>query len=168
MLYSLRALALITTALLAAGGCGSSAQPSATIRDESTVTAPPQTAARLLSASQSGFTEPAELAVRERGEFAAAWATLHRGLPGNAPPEVDFSRRTVVLLALGERSSGGYSVRFDGITREEGGAVVRYTVTRPGPGCMTTQAITSPVDVVSVSRVEGAVRFERQEVVDSC
>jgi hypothetical protein len=74
----------------------------------------------------------------------------------------------VVLLALGERSSGGHAIRFDGIDTSAGGATVRYTATRPGRECMTTQEITAPVEVVRVPRVEGAVRFERKDVVQDC
>src|SRR5437764_12715579 len=68
---------------------------------------------RLLSAVTSGFTEPAELVLRDEAALANAWRTLNNGVPGNPAPTVDFSKKMVVLLALGQRNTGGYAVRFD-------------------------------------------------------
>jgi hypothetical protein len=41
-------------------------------------------------------------------------------------------------------------------------------VTSPGPSCMTTQMLTSPVDVVVVRRIEGQAQFEARTVVQNC
>jgi len=122
----------------------------------------------LLSASTSGFDESAELVLRDATAFATAWRTAHNGVAGNEPPIVDFRSDMVVVLALGTHRTGGYSVRFDRMTTDGSGAIVHYTVTRPGPDCMTTQMITSPLQVVRVPRVEGTIRFERREVVERC
>ena len=126
------------------------------------------TLTRLASATTSGFTEPAELVLRDAPALAEAWRTLHGGIPAESPPAVDLARDMVVLVALGERSSGGHAVRVDGVSPAGDGATVRYTATRPGASCMTTMEITSPVDAVRVPRVDGAVRFERRDVVREC
>ena len=128
----------------------------------------PPAQAPLAAVATSGFTEPVELVLRDAAALDAAWRTLHAGAPAEAPPAVDFARRMVVLLAIGERSSGGHDVRFDEIVATGDGATVRYTVTSPGASCMTTMAITSPAVAVQVARVAGAVRFERREVVRAC
>jgi hypothetical protein len=127
-----------------------------------------QSFTHILTQHTSGFDEPAELAIRDEAALKSAWATLHNGIPGNAPPAVDFTREIVVLVAMGRRSSGGYTVHVDAVSRSGDGALVRYTATRPGDGCMSTQSLTSPVDVVRMARVSGAVRFERRETVQSC
>lgn len=116
----------------------------------------------------SGFTEGEELVLRNDSELAAAWKTVHAGIPGNPAPAVDFAQNMVVVLALGQKRTGGYAIRFDSITHASDGAVVHYTVTSPGPGCMTTQMITSPVEAVSVPRVDGTVQFQKSEVIDRC
>lgn len=156
---------------LAAGGCGPESQPSSSPsapEPGASVSTDEQAATRLLSATVSGFTEPAEWVLRDADRFGEAWRTVHQGVPGASAPTVDFGDRMVVLLALGERSTGGFSVRFDELVRKGSGAVVRYTVTTPGPGCMTTQMLTAPVDVVSVPSVDGEVRFDRRTVVQDC
>ena len=123
---------------------------------------------RLTSAITSGFTEPAELVVRDPAALATAWRTLHNGVPGNPAPTVDFAQKMVVLVALGQRNTGGYAIRFDSMTVEGGIPVMRYTVTSPGASCMTTQMVTSPVDVVVVRRVDGQAQFAAVKVVQDC
>jgi hypothetical protein len=68
---------------------------------------------RLLSATTSGFSEPAELPLRDQTALAAAWRTIHNGVPGNEPPAVNFAQKMVIVLALGQRNTGGYAIRFD-------------------------------------------------------
>jgi hypothetical protein len=140
-------------------------------RPDSSSAAPaqvPSSFTRILTQHNSGFDEPAELVIRDRAALEAAWARVFNQVQGNPPPAVDFAKETVILVALGTRSTGGHSVHVDAVTRTVGGAVVRYTATRPGDGCMSTQSLTSPVDVVRMPHIEGTVRFERREVVQPC
>ncbi len=109
-----------------------------------------------------------ETVVRDRAAWDAAWARLQNGMVAPPLPAVDFSASSVVLVAIGQRSSGGHDVRVTGVTRDGADAVVRYAVTEPAPGCMTAQMITSPVDVVRVPRIVGHARFERATVRGTC
>ena len=127
-----------------------------------------QQGTRIHRATSSGFTGPEQLVLRDQAAWRAAWARVHQEPGAPALPSVDFTREMVVVLALGERSSGGHQVRFDAIAVSGNDAVVRYTVTEPDPSCMTTQAITAPVDVVRVPRVSGTVRFEPRTVREDC
>ncbi len=161
-------LALAFAATLTVNGCGQSAPSSSPPSRDPLMAADSQSFTVLLSANTSGFDEGTELVLRDEKAFTTAWRTAHQTIPGNPAPTVDFQRDMVVLLALGARRTGGFSVRFDGITSADSGAVVRYTVTSPGPGCMTTQMITSPVEMVRVPRAEGTVRFERRDATDAC
>lgn len=122
----------------------------------------------ILTAVTSGFTETEEQVLRSNAELSAAWKTVHAGIPGNPAPSVDLKQNMIVLVALGQRRTGGYTVRIDSITPEGSGAVVHYTATSPGPTCMTTQMITSPVDVVSAPTVGGMVRFQKSNVTSKC
>jgi hypothetical protein len=155
-------------ALVACGAAPEAAAPMPDADASAGAPAPAQPPVPLLAQQTSGFTEPVELVLRDRAALADAWRTLHAGLPGNPPPSVDLVSRMVVLVALGERSTGGHDVRVDGVVPDGDGATVRYTVTQPGPGCMTTQMITSPVVAVSVPRVAGDVRFERRTATQAC
>jgi hypothetical protein len=123
---------------------------------------------RMLTQRTSGFDEPAELVIRDRAALEAAWARVFNQVQGNPAPAVDFTRESVLLVALGNRSTGGHDVHVEAVSRSGDGAVVRYSATSPGPGCVTTQGVTSPVDVVRVPRIAGTVRFERRNVVQHC
>jgi hypothetical protein len=123
---------------------------------------------RILAQNTSGYAERVELVVRDRKAFESAWRTVFAGNQGAPLPEVDFARSIVVLIALGEQRTGGYSVEVDRVARTGDAAVVHYTVTGPGPGCMSTMMITSPVEIVSMPRVAGTVSFSRTTKVEPC
>ncbi len=123
---------------------------------------------QLYAAQHSAYEAAEETLVRDRAAWATTWQQLHNGLVADPLPAVDFTRDMVVLVAAGQRPTGGTSVRVDGVAAEPGGAVVRYTVTEPGAGCMSTQVITAPVVVVRVPRVAGPVRFERRAARADC
>ncbi|MGI8546923.1 MAG: protease complex subunit PrcB family protein [Gemmatimonadaceae bacterium] len=162
------AVALATALVLAIPGCGQPAPTSSLPPNAANVTSAQQPYTRIMSAPTSGFTESENLVLKTDAGLASAWKTVHAGIPGNPAPAIDMAHNMVVLIALGQRSTGGYTVRFDSLTTEAAGAVVRYTVTSPGPGCMNTQMITSPIDVVSVPRIDGTVRFEKTDAVNRC
>ena len=129
---------------------------------------------RVYRSATSAYPEPVELALTADSSWRSAWALLWPNQPDGsrpAPPAVDFTRDAVVFVALGPRSSGGYDVRVDSVTRDAAGALlVRYTATSPGPGCLTTQQITSPVEVVRVPRpaAGAAVRVAARRVASRC
>jgi hypothetical protein len=80
---------------------------------------------------------------------------------------VDFSANQVVLLAAGEKPTGGYAIRVDSVEATQDGLKLNATETRPGKDCMVTQALTAPylfVKVLSVKRIETVVISS--EVVD--
>ena len=122
----------------------------------------------LLSAPTSGFDESEELVVRDAQALGAAWRTATSGVAGNPAPDVDLLREMVVVLAIGSRRTGGYTLEVTGVSVAKTGAVVRYSVTSPGSGCMTTQMMTSPVLIVRMPSVNGPVKFERRDVAGSC
>lgn len=168
-------LAASLLSLAAAAGCGGpkAAQGGAPGTDspaQSAGAVPLDSAATLFHAYHTGFGEPTTLVVRDGAAWAAAWARLHRGgEPPVAPPAVDFAREMVLVVALGERPTGGHDVAIDAVTGDgAGGATVAYTAREPGEGCMSTQALTSPAVAVRVARVAGPVRFERRVARPGC
>lgn len=157
---------------VALAACGPSAPDGATPAPDADVGADRPAAAqpvtRLASMQTSGYARPLELVVRDAAGWQAAWATLHDGMPGEPPPAVDFDGSMVLLVAIGERPTGGYDVRVDSVVPQGRGGRVHYTVVSPGPSCMTAQSLTSPVDVVRAPRLDGDVTFERRAVTQDC
>ncbi|GMA16457.1 protease complex subunit PrcB family protein [Deinococcus metallilatus] len=68
---------------------------------------------------------------------------------------------TVVGVFLGQRPTGGYGVQVTGASAQGGVLTLTVAITAPGPGSITTQALTSPWTIV---RVPGTYRDVR--VVD--
>jgi hypothetical protein len=125
--------------------------------------------AHLFTSENGAAGEPGLRVVRDRAAWEAEWRALQAGLAAGPAPAVDFARDMVVVVAAGEQSSGGHRVRVDGTSPgPDGTLVVHVTRTAPGPGCMSTMAITSPVDVVRVPRAAGAVRANTRTVAEPC
>ncbi len=86
------------------------------------------------------------LVVRDPATWAQFWSELGAGVR----PEVNFSRDLVVAVASGERSTGGHDIVVQRVTKSGGELRITVVETSPGPNCMTTMALTQPVDVVMV------------------
>ena len=84
----------------------------------------------------------------ERG-WRFMWGRI--GMP--APPAPDFKVWTAVIIHLGEKPTGGYTVDFLEPAYEPGGLVVRYRVSEPGG--MATQAFTQPWRMRLFPKVKG-------------
>ncbi len=79
---------------------------------------------------------------------------------------VDFSSRRVVLLSLGGRSTGGFSISVEKI--EDYGDFLKASIIikKPGSNCVVTQAQTSPYQFVEVESVKELLFQEKVEVVN--
>lgn len=108
--------------------------------------------------------------IRDVATWQSAWNTLYQGrseIP--ALPNIDFSKESVVLAALGERGSGGYGVLFTGATENQAGGVnvVVMSVT-PGGGCGLPTVLTQPADVARIPARYSLVQFVEQDQVVKC
>ena len=97
--------------------------------------------------------------VRADAEWTRVW-TLHAG--ERTKPAVDFSKDIVVALFLGSRPTAGFSVEIVGVKEEGATLVVSYRETRPSPGSVAAQVLTSPFHIVAVPKGTAmAARWER-------
>ena len=94
----------------------------------------------------SGIKGNRRLVIRDSNTWASFWSELGAGVR----PKVDFSRDLVIAVASGERTSGGHDLAVDRVSLEGGDLRIEVVETSPGPNCMTTAAMTQPVDVVMV------------------
>ena len=106
--------------------------------------------------------------VRDEAAWRTTWSSIWRTTPVPDLPPVDFTREMVVVAALGQRPTGGFSIYIDSATAQESGVQIRIRTVSPGPRCGTTQAITEPVDVARVTRRDGSVTFEEVAETTNC
>lgn len=64
----------------------------------------------------------------------------------------DFGDKTYILVAWGEKPTGGYAVRIEEILAGRDADVVVVRLTAPGPTDVVTQALTYPFDLAAFKR----------------
>jgi hypothetical protein len=117
----------------------------------------------------SGLTQPQRLVIRDPAAWTEVWAAVwlrHSPLP--ELPQVDFAREMLVVVALGERPTGGYGILVDSAAAKPGGLTIWVRTISPGPGCAVTPAVSQPVDIARLPRSEGVVRFQDRSEEHAC
>lgn len=90
----------------------------------------------------------------------ASFGALHRRvmstlIPPPSAPAVDFAKRIVVFVSIGQRSSGGYGLEIKSVACA--GTMIEITVDAPEPtGELRTMMITHPYVLLACDRCKGA------------
>ena len=116
----------------------------------------------------SGVRDSMLAVVRDTAGWEDMWRRLtarHSPVP---LPAIDFGKEMAVVVALGQRSHGGYAIRIEAVI--DRGTYLEAHVQRraPGRGCGVTGALTTPADVVVIPRREGEVRMVAHDDVAQC
>ncbi|MGH7525215.1 MAG: protease complex subunit PrcB family protein, partial [Gemmatimonadales bacterium] len=101
---------------------------------------------RLGQWSYTGIREARRMVIRDQASWSQFWPELRIG----DQPQVDFTRNVVIAVAAGQHTSGGHEIAVERASFNDGELTVHVLETSPGPDCMTTAALTQPVDVVVV------------------
>jgi hypothetical protein len=99
--------------------------------------------------TNTGISESRRLVIRDANTWAQFWADLGVG----ERPAIDFSQNLVVAVAAGQRQTGGYEIAVRRVSQANGALTIEVEETAPGPNCITTSALTQPVDVVALPTV---------------
>ena len=120
-------------------------------------------------AGSSGIKEKLQLVIRDQSAWRDIWKVINETkLQLPSLPEIDFSREMIVVVGLGQRTSGGYSILVDR-AYEVGDQLQIEVVSRsPGRTCLVPAVMTQPVDVVRLPRMERSVIFHDTEIVHEC
>ncbi len=98
----------------------------------------------LIHGDISGIEEAGTYLIKSSEDLAAhRSATL-------AALKVDFSMHSLVLLAMGQRSTGGYWARITQVSQAGDTLIVVGQANRPGPDQMVPQMLTSPYCVAVI------------------
>lgn len=125
--------------------------------------------AELYAASHSGLRASQRTVISDDTEWSSTWDAINADVnPAPPRPAVDLTKQAVIVVALGERHTGGFAIRVDSVRPVEGGRQVFVTTIKPGASCMTTQAMTQPVHVVTVPATAGSIRFADAETTNDC
>lgn len=67
-------------------------------------------------------------------------------------PDVDWDAEVIMVLLMGQKPTGGYSVAITGVEVQDARVVVHVVERTPPPGAMVIQVLTTPFHVVRVDR----------------
>ncbi len=93
------------------------------------------------------YTKRQTRVISSQADYAAALAVY----TNDEPHQVDFNAGRVLLVDMGPRSTGGFSIEVVSLNERIKGAVVAdVQLTKPGPRCFTTQSVTNPFQFVYI------------------
>ena len=123
----------------------------------------------LFASTISGVETARRELIGSQEAWAEAWAELNATVdPAPEAPAVDFGAHRVLVLTMGSRPTGGYSIDVESLTVDDGTLVVTVRETEPGATCMLTQAVTRPAFAATVPVGDVEVVFEETSVVEEC
>jgi len=112
------------------------------------------------ASAQSGVASPLREVVRSPAQWVDVWDRIMADRSPLPPrPEVDFDRSMLLAVGLGTRPSGGYAVQIPEIAAGAGTVTATVREVAPGRGCMATMALTAPILVVRLERLDAEVAF---------
>lgn len=94
--------------------------------------------------SESGYSEFNQTEQMVIKSDAALRNAYNHILTKQAVPHIDWDKKQVVLLAMGQKNTGGYSIAIDKVVKSNKEILVYYKTTGPEKGAMVTQALTAP------------------------
>lgn len=109
------------------------------------------------------------LVIKNREEFSDYWKRLtSRGSPPDrwvpSMPEIDFSKETIVVSAMGMRGTTGYGTVIDGVCEVDGQVEVFITNYEGGPCGIQLQVLTAPADAVRIPRTDLPIVFRETDL----
>lgn len=81
---------------------------------------------------------------------------------------VDFAKDMLIASFQGLRATGGYGIEIIKITETANNLEVYIKDVSPGPGCIVTQALTSPYHIVKLQKSDKEAVFKIEKTVNNC
>lgn len=137
--------------LLLAGGANLGGCDRQRVDDDQSGTALPGDVAPLVihqrfHGDQSGIRDAKAIIVNSREHLEEFGSDQLAAVP------TDFSKRSLLVLSMGQRPTGGYWVWIDAVQRAGDKLYVQGRVNRPGPDDMVAQVITFPFVAVEIDK----------------
>jgi hypothetical protein len=82
------------------------------------------------------------------------------------PTSVDFTKGKVLLIDMGGRNTGGYSIGVTSVNVADNWVVTNIRLVKPGQGCIVTQALTNPYQFVFIPSLKEILVSESMEIIN--
>lgn len=117
----------------------------------------------------SGYSNPAYHVINNANEWTYVWNQhTQTMLPQQPPPEVDFSKTTIIAVFMGEFNTGGYGIEITEVIDTGLSVVVKVEKTYPGKGCIVTQAFSQPYHIVKLDKIDKDIIFDTSTRTYEC
>ncbi len=123
----------------------------------------------LNSGTNGGFNEKVNQVITDQNTYNEVWAAAFSKFANpQKPNRIDFEKNMVLLVAMGERTSGGYTIKIKSI--DDIGENIKVTIKeeKPGTSCMTTSVMTYPYQIVELPKQTKKIMFDTVEKVVEC
>jgi PrcB C-terminal len=81
-----------------------------------------------------------------------------------AQPIVDFDKKSVLAIHLGEKPSSGHQVKITSLEDKDSKVIVNYDVISPSEGCAVDASLTYPYCFVSIQKSTKPVEFNATKI----
>lgn len=115
-----------------------------------------------LSPDGSVFTKKQAKVIFTQADYEAELANY----TNVAPDSFDFSKGRVLLVDMGPRSSGGYSVRIASVDVADSWVVVNVELVTPGPECIVTASLTNPYQFIFIPTLKEILLSEKMLITN--
>ncbi len=123
----------------------------------------------LNSGNNGGFNEKNNKVITNQTELDAIWATAFANyMVKETAPTVDFNTNMLILVALGEQNNGGSEIKVEKITETKTELIVSILETKAGKGCVTTDMMTYPYQIIQLKKSTKKTNFNTLEKVIDC
>lgn len=123
----------------------------------------------LSEGNNGGFEQDTLLLIRNSEEMKAGWKKLFSNFVEQPDmPSVNFANQMVVILSMGEKNSGGYSLEISKVVEKELQLAVFANYISPGQNCIVAEVISYPFVVISIPKKDKLVAVSKNNVIAEC
>jgi hypothetical protein len=106
--------------------------------------------------------------IMSEAELEELWSLVYGSGGGPQMPNIDFTTNEVIGVFDGSHTSGGYSVHVTRVEDKDGVRTIHIRRESPGENCVISEALTSPFQIVRVSKTLLPITRAEEEVTREC
>ncbi len=116
----------------------------------------------IIQETQGGFAMAKFLIIKEENTVINIYNQINKiHTPGFKIPTIDFNKKMLIALFMGEKNTGGFHISVDHILRSSNKTTV--FVKETAPQGMATMTITSPFCFVLVDKSDSKIIFKKTQ-----
>ena len=154
--------ALVLIAVLLAGGCNGSSDP----------TSPdgPVPFTQVIKQQHSGINQRRAEVIALEGRWTQVWDEIHSNVsPKPAIPRIDFEKELLILAAYGETGDACREVQIEKVDRKNGALEISILDKQRASNCpVCPPVVAHPVHVVSVARAATGASYSWRVTTVAC